>query len=93
MRPGRRTRTLLLSCLVIALGWYGTETVRPPDCDVSFGAFTDANAQPLPENGKAVTWEELDERAYQQEVAAGRCEPPAARWRHWLDRHKGPTPE
>ncbi|MFC5802299.1 hypothetical protein [Streptomyces formicae] len=84
MRPSRRARILLLCCLTVALGWYGTETVRPPDCDVSVAAFTDGNGQPLPEDGEEVTWDELEERAYQEKVAAGHCEPPAARWRHWL---------
>lgn len=77
---------MLLACSVaiIAFGWYAAQTVRPPDCDVVFSAFSDADGQPLPENGEEVTLDELGERAYQDMVASGRCEPPAARWRHWL---------
>lgn len=59
--------------------------VRPsPDCEVTVAAFAGADGRPLSENGEEVTWEELDERAYQDLVDSGRCEPPSARWRHWL---------
>ncbi|WP_338677631.1 hypothetical protein V1460_35155 [Streptomyces sp. SCSIO 30461] len=69
---------------IIAFGWYAAQTVRPPDCAVAVSAFTDADGQPLSGNGEKVTWDELAERAYQDMVASGRCDPPAARWRHWL---------
>jgi hypothetical protein len=78
---------ILLACFVVAVvafGWYAIQTVRPPDCEVAVSAFADGDGQPLPEGGEEVTWGELDERAYQDLVASGRCEPPAARWRHWL---------
>ncbi|WP_137992028.1 hypothetical protein [Streptomyces vilmorinianum] len=82
-RPAR----ILLACCVVALasfGWYGTQTVRPPDCKVAVSAFTDADGRPLPVNGEEVTWDELSERAYRDMVASGRCEPPTTRWHHWL---------
>jgi hypothetical protein len=82
----RRARIQLACCVVavVAFGWYAGQTVRPPDCEVAFSAFTDGDGQPLPENGEEVTWDELDERAYQDMVASGRCERAAARWRHWV---------
>jgi hypothetical protein len=88
MRPmkSRRAR-VLLTCFVVAAvacGWYATRTVRPPDCEVAFSAFTGDDGRPLDQDGKEVTWAELDERAYRELVASGQCEPSAARWRHWL---------
>ncbi|MFF9013554.1 hypothetical protein ACF09C_11400 [Streptomyces sp. NPDC014870] len=86
MKRNHRAR-ILLACSVVAIfafGWYATQTVRPPDCDVTFSAITDADGQPLSESGEQVTWDELGERVYQDMVASGRCDPPAARWRHWL---------
>ncbi|WP_406055131.1 hypothetical protein OG462_05930 [Streptomyces sp. NBC_01077] len=86
MKPSHRARILPACCLVTlaAFGWYATQSVRPPDCEVSFSAFTGGDGQPLSENGEAVTWDELEEGAYQDMVASGRCEPPVARWRSWL---------
>ncbi|WP_306329881.1 hypothetical protein [Streptomyces venezuelae] len=86
MKPSQRARLLSVACLValVAFGWYATRSVRPPDCKVAVGAFTTADGQPIGDGGARVTWEELGESAYQDMVAAGTCEPPAARWRHWL---------
>ncbi|MFD7439711.1 hypothetical protein [Streptomyces sp. NPDC059861] len=86
MKRKRRVRMLLACCVVAvaAFGWYASTAVRPPDCEVAFSAFADGDGQPLPENGEEVTWDELTERAYQDMVSSGRCEPPAARWRHWV---------
>ncbi|MCX4986290.1 hypothetical protein [Streptomyces sp. NBC_00572] len=86
MKPRPLARILSACCVlaVAAFGWYATQSVRPPDCEVTVAAFAGADGQPLSENGEAVTWEELDERAYQDLVDSGRCEPPSARWHHWL---------
>ncbi len=79
---------MLPSCAVVlltAFGWYATRTVRPYDCHVTVAAFADSDGQPFPDsNGRPQTWHELDERAYQEAVDAGRCDPPTARWRQWL---------
>ncbi|MFE5805662.1 hypothetical protein [Streptomyces sp. NPDC056491] len=89
MRDNHRVRALALCALIVIpalLCWYGTRTVRPADCQVSVVAFADGKGQPLPDlNGKRSTWEELDEQAYREEVEAGRCAAPQARWRQWLD--------
>ncbi|MFJ8691989.1 hypothetical protein [Streptomyces roseolilacinus] len=84
MRLDRRARILPACCIVVAFGWYATQTVRPPDCTVTYSAFTDGGGHPLSGNGEEAAWDELDERAYQDMVASGQCGPPAARWRHWL---------
>ncbi|WP_328946496.1 hypothetical protein OG259_38595 [Streptomyces sp. NBC_00250] len=86
MKPRPLARILPACCVlaVAAFGWYATRSVRPPDCEVTVAAFAGADGRPLSENGEEVTWEELDERAYQDLVDSGRCEPPSARWRHWL---------
>ncbi|WP_406134232.1 hypothetical protein [Streptomyces zaomyceticus] len=86
VNPRHRSR-ILPACFLVALvafGWYATQSVRPADCEVSFSAFTGSDGQPLPENGEEVTWDELDERAYQDLVASGRYGPPTARWHRWL---------
>ncbi|MEU3446537.1 hypothetical protein AB0H29_04825 [Streptomyces thermolilacinus] len=69
---------------LVAFAWHAGQTVRPPGCEVTVVAFADASGEPLPVDGMDVTWEDLDEQAYQDMVASGRCAPPAPRWRHWL---------
>lgn len=86
VNPRHRARILPVVCVLalVVFGWYATRSVRPPECDVSFSAFTGSDGQPLPVDGEPVTWDELSERAYQDLVASGRCEPPSARWHHWI---------
>ncbi|MFJ8294746.1 hypothetical protein ACIQ9R_02620 [Streptomyces sp. NPDC094447] len=87
MNPRHRARALSVFCVLalVAFGWYATRSVHPPDCKVAVSAFTGSDGQPIGEDGEPTTWDELSEAAYRDLVASGRCEPPAARWRHWLD--------
>ncbi|MGD9486023.1 hypothetical protein WDH52_22715 [Streptomyces sp. TRM70308] len=85
MKHQRRAR-IWAGCCVVAIavfGWYASQTVRP-DCTFGYTAFSGRDGQPRAENGETVTWEDLEERIYQDMVASGRCEPPAARWRQWV---------
>jgi len=56
------------------------------DCLVAFSAITDGKGNTLPDaNGRVWSDKELAERAYQQAVDSGLCDPPSARWKQWLD--------
>ncbi|MEU0786494.1 hypothetical protein ABZ341_33570 [Streptomyces sp. NPDC006173] len=69
----------------VPLGWFGAQTVRP-DCVVAISGLADSNGHARPDaDGRAWTETELVDRAYQQAVEQGRCEPPRARWEQWLD--------
>lgn len=80
---------LIIACTVVALstvmlGRYAAQPVRP-DCTVAISGITDGNGHTLPDaNGRVWSYEELTDRAYQQAVGAGRCDPPRARWKQWL---------
>jgi hypothetical protein len=65
-------------------GWYVTRVVKP-DCVVAISRVTDGHGQDLSgPAGSVPTDEELIQRAYQDSVASGRCDPPLPRWRSWL---------
>lgn len=69
---------------VVTLGWFGAQTVRP-DCVVAISRLADSNGQARPDaDGRVWTETELVDRAYQQAVDSGRCEPPRARWEQWI---------
>ncbi|MFC9846352.1 hypothetical protein ACFWFF_25655 [Streptomyces sp. NPDC060223] len=89
-RAGSPRRLLVIVCAAVALGtatlgWYAAQTVRP-DCIVAFSRLTDGHGHDLPDaNGRVLSDKERADLAYQQAVDSGRCYPPRARWRHWLD--------
>ncbi|KUN49699.1 hypothetical protein AQJ43_35900 [Streptomyces avermitilis] len=89
-RAGSPGQLLVIACTVVALvtaplSWYAAHTVRP-DCVVAISKVTDGNGHHLPDvNGRVWSDNELADRAYQQAVDSGRCDPPHARWRQWLD--------
>ncbi|MFD7681039.1 hypothetical protein [Streptomyces sp. NPDC060187] len=75
----------VVALTVVTLGWFGAQTVRP-DCVVAISRLADGTGHARPDaEGRASTEKELADRAYQQAVDSGRCEPPRARWEHWLD--------
>ena len=88
-RAGSRRQLLVIACAVVALfavilGWYAARTVRP-DCVVGISKLTDGSGHTLPDaNGRVRSDAELADRAYQQAVDSGRCDPPHARWKQWL---------
>ncbi|MCX5554765.1 hypothetical protein [Streptomyces sp. NBC_00038] len=88
-RAGSPRQILVIACTVVALatatlGWYATRTVRP-DCVVAISKVTDGNGHNLPDvNGRVRSDKELADRAYQQAVDSGRCDPPRARWKQWI---------
>lgn len=85
--PARGPRLLIPGmCAVVAaatVGWYATESVRPR---CSYAVITSGYTG-LSERNRSEDKElkELADRAYQQAIAAGRCDPPRARWHEWLD--------
>jgi len=78
---------LVLGVCVIAaaatLAWYSTQTVRP-SCDVVVftGLYSPLHSPDSSERARAD--KELAERSYQEAIAAGRCDPPHARWHEWI---------
>lgn len=87
---GNPRRLFVIACAGVALallilGWYATRTVAP-DCVGGVARLTDGSGRTLPDAGGRV-WsaEELADLAYREAVASGRCDPPRARWKHWLD--------
>lgn len=77
--------TVVIALAVVTLSWYAARTVRP-DCIVAISKVTDGNGHNLADvNGRVWTDKELADRAYQQAVDSGRCDPPSARWKQWLD--------
>ncbi|MGW7045392.1 hypothetical protein ACWGDT_22350 [Streptomyces avermitilis] len=89
-RAGSPRQLLVIACTVGALatatlGWYAAQTVRP-DCVVAVSGVTDGSGHNLPDvNGRVWSDEELADRAYRQAIDSGRCDPPRARWKQWLD--------
>ncbi|MYS24847.1 hypothetical protein GA0115240_17049 [Streptomyces sp. DvalAA-14] len=83
---GRR-RLLVASMCAIAvattLGWYAMEPVRPP-CSyaVMTHGYTGLSERSWSEYRELT---EQADRGYRQAIAAGRCDPPHARWHEWLD--------
>lgn len=82
-----RSRWLILFVgalvVVVALGWYAMEPVRP-ECTTFSGRYVPFRG--LPDDEEAVgANSELDARAYQRAVESGHCEPPHARWHEWRD--------
>ncbi|WP_326725826.1 hypothetical protein OHT59_46885 [Streptomyces sp. NBC_00243] len=89
-RAGWSRQLLVIACTVVALataslGWYAAQSVRP-DCVVAISKVADGNGRNLPDvYGRVWSDKELADRAYQQAVDSGRCDPPRARWKQWLD--------
>ncbi|WP_064511381.1 hypothetical protein [Streptomyces graminilatus] len=89
-RTGNSRQLLVIACVVVALvttalGWYAAQTVRP-DCVVSISKLTDGNGPDLSDvNGRVWSDKDLAAHAYQQSLDSGRCDPPRARWKQWLD--------
>ncbi|UUN28521.1 hypothetical protein [Streptomyces sp. FIT100] len=88
--PGRRVRALpaavcgVVLAAVVTAGWYATRPVAPA-CTFAVSKLADANGDPLPDgDGVVRSDQELARRAYQEAIAAGRCEAPQPRWRRWL---------
>ncbi len=88
-RFGNPRRLLVIACAVAALAvaalsWYATQTVRS-DCVVAISKLTDGDGNTLPDaDGRVWSDKELVDRAYEQAVDSGRCDPPRARWKQWL---------
>ncbi|MEV8320543.1 hypothetical protein AB0Q95_40985 [Streptomyces sp. NPDC059900] len=83
-RVGSARRLLVVGCTVVVVlaavpvGWYATQSVGP-ECVVGISKITDA------EGGRVGSDKELIDRAYQQAIDSGHCDPPRARWKQWLD--------
>ncbi|MGA4946968.1 hypothetical protein [Streptomyces cinereoruber] len=70
--------------LVTARRWYATQSVHS-ECVFSLSKVTGVNGNTLPdEDGRMWSNEELVDRAYEQAVDSGRCDPPRPRWKQWL---------
>ncbi|MFI8895719.1 hypothetical protein [Streptomyces paradoxus] len=74
-----------MTLAVLILAWYATRTVHS-DCIGGIVRLTDGSGRTLPDAGGRVrSAEELADLAYRQAVESGHCDPPRARWKHWLD--------
>lgn len=78
--PGRWAAAVLIT-LAVAVGWYAIRPIQPP-CTIYSGAYIAADTSPTDADTAS---REAYDRAYEQALADGTCQPARPRFRTWID--------